>query len=180
MDTPGGNGGAKAALQAAANEPLPLRVLLAFSASTVLTGAVAVPMAYQAHLARQDDAPVIRERRDVSVLGTTTIPGELVDGVESDGIVFLAGQQGPAADLHGATVSTPASVVVDLPGVRRVDFVLDEEPATTDFTEPWELLEGDPDGIAALEPGEHVLTATVTFEDERVELRRARFTVAAP
>src|SRR5688572_12650132 len=60
----------------AAKEPLSLRFLLAFSASTVLTAAVAVPMAFQAHLANEERPRAVVERPDVAVLGTSTVPDD--------------------------------------------------------------------------------------------------------
>lgn len=175
MDPVEGNG-ARSPLQAA-REPLSLRFLLAFSASTVLTAAVAVPMAYQAHLAREEqDRPQI-ERRP-SVLGTTTVPGP-ADVSPADGLFVRDAATGESRPLGGAELTGAFELFLELPGVARVDFVLDDGPVITDRAVPWQPFapeSGPPQQIAE---GEHVLRATVTFDNGRVEARWATFDVVA-
>lgn len=168
--------GSRSPLQAA-REPLSLRFLIAFSASTVLTAAVAVPMAFQAHLARQEhEAPAI-DRPAISVLGTSTVPVDPGPEVRSDGLVAVLEPVGERVALEGAELPTGAHIEVDLPGVARVDFVLDDGEVLTDREAPFSpLAEGDHDTVG-LDPGAHVLGATVTFEDGRVELLAATFRV---
>jgi hypothetical protein len=158
-----------------AREPLSLRFLLAFSASTVLTAAVAVPMAFQAHLARENDRAV-RDRIPM-VLGTTTVPGRPDSAIPSDGLLAASEPDGPRVSLDGAEVSGDVHLFLELPGVERVDFVIDDGPVVTDRSAPWQPVDDDSDTGLRVEPGERTLTATVTFTDGRVEARRAIFTV---
>ena len=159
----------------AAREPLSLRFLLAFSASTVLTAAVAVPMAFQAHLAREDQRAAFVDRPRVAVLGTNTVPDDEHAAVSSDGLVHVSSEGGAAAPLQGAELSGSFDLLLQLDDVARVDFALDDRPVLTDLEAPWTPGEGgDP---PTLEAGPHTLTATVQFTDGHVELRRATFTV---
>lgn len=167
------NPGPKSPLQAA-REPLSLRFLLAFSASTVLTAAVAVPMAFQAHLAREErDAPTLDRP---SVLGTTTV--SVPESISSDGLVVRMGDEGPFS-LDGAELSGQFDLLVELPGVVRVDWALDDEPVQTDLDEPWRLDDPASGTARPITAGDHLVTATITFEDGRVELRQAAFVVIA-
>jgi hypothetical protein len=158
----------------AAREPLSLRHLLALCASTVLTAAVAIPMAFQAHLAREEQ-PVPRIRQPPQVLGATTVPPEPAVRIPDDGLV-APGVDGTPMQLRGATVSPGQAIAVDLPDVQRVDFVLNGGTVVSTREAPWELLAGDYGDLPA---GEHTVTAVVTFSDGRVEARRADFSVAA-
>ena len=158
----------------AAREPLSLRFLLAFSASTVLTAAVAVPMAFQAHLAREEASLV--ERPPVAVLGTTTVPDDVHAAVSSAGLVHVGADGGPVP-LDGAELSGSFDLLLQLDGVGRVDFALDDRPVLTDLEAPWRAEQGG--GPPVLSAGPHTLVATVTFTDGHVELRRAAFTVLA-
>jgi len=159
----------------AAREPLSLRFLLAFSASTVLTAAVAVPMAFQAHLAREDQrAALVVERPPIAVLGTTTVPDE-GDVLPSDGLVHAPLGGGEPQALDGAELTGRFDLRLQLDGVSRVDFALDDQPVVTDLEAPWHA--GESPEPPTLEAGTHTLTATVTFTDGHVELRRATFTV---
>jgi hypothetical protein len=66
---------------------------------------------------------------------------------------------------------------LELPDVRRVDFVLNDEAVVTDDAHPWQPdVEGDGRPLD-LPAGLHALTATVTFDDGEVDVRRATFTV---
>jgi hypothetical protein len=165
--------GGRSPLQAA-REPLSLRFLVAFSASTVLTAAVAVPMAFQAHLAR-DQEPAAADRTPI-VMGTTTVP--TTPDAPGAGLVALVGD-GERSALHGAELSGEFGLALELDGVSRVDFVLDDGPVVTDRDEPWTPVDGDPATPVELEAGAHELTATITFDDGRVDVRSATFTVAA-
>ena len=163
----------------AAREPLSLRFLLAFSASTVLTAAVAVPMAVQAHLAREEQGPPAIEAP--VVLGTTTVPADPAN-LDPDGLFVRAEDGDERSLLDGAEVSGEFEVLLDAPDAVRVDFVLDDGDVVTDRVEPWAPFPGEGDDPQPTPPeplpaGEHVLTAAVTYADGRVELRRARFTV---
>ena len=160
----------------AAREPLSLRFLLAFSASTVLTAAVAVPMAFQAHLAREDQRASFVERPPIAVLGTTTVPDDVHAAVSSAGLVHT-GAEGDPAPLEGAELTGSFDLQLQLDDVARVDFALDDRPVLTDLESPWLAQEGSEPSVLAAGP--HTLVATVTFTDAHVELRRAAFTVVA-
>ena len=151
-----------------------LRVVLALAASTGLTAAVALPMAYQAHAA-QDER--VGRQPTVAVLGTSTVPGD-PSVVLSDGLHWSTGApELPADDLEGAVIDEPARIFVAVPELTRVDIRLGEEPTRSDFEEPFELRDGEPLDVAALEPGDHTVTATLTYDDGRTDLRQATFTV---
>lgn len=169
----------RSALQAA-KEPLSLRFLLAFSASTVLTGAVAVPMAVQAHIAREDQGS--SELEVPMVLGTTTVPQADPSDLPPDGLFVRLPGSDERALLDGAELSGQFELNLELPDVVRVDFVLDDGDVITDRAEPWAPFPGEGDDTEPSPPepisaGEHILTAAVTFTDGRIELRRANFTV---
>lgn len=144
----------------------PLRVLVAAAASVGVAAAVAVPMAYRTDA---DPRPTVR---DAQVMGTTVER----DGVLADGLVWSETPAGPLDPLHGARLDGQVHLGLELRSVARVDFRLDDGEVRTDRTEPWRLDDG-PTDVAALGEGAHHLTATVTFIDGRVALRRARFTV---
>ena len=164
----------KRAMHLGALGSVSLRVVLALAASTGLTAAVALPMAYQAHAAQDE-----RDRRPtpVAVMGTSTVAGD-PDVVLSDGLHWTTGEpELPAADLSGAVIDQPARVFVAVPELVRVDIRLGDEPTRSDFDEPFELRDGIPLDVAELEPGEHTVTATLTDDDGRTALRQATFTV---
>jgi hypothetical protein len=154
------------------------RQVLALAASALLTAAVALPMAYQAHEARTEDE---REpTRPPEVLGTSTIPGE-VPPVVTDGLYWSTP---PALDpmvLHGATVTPAPRLFVDVDGIVRADFRLDDGQVQTDTDAPFELDDGRPValGTEGAGPSDHSLTVTITFEGGRSEVRQASFSVAA-
>ena len=169
--------GPKRGLQAA-KEPLSLRFLLAFSASTVLTAAVAVPMAFQAHLAREEERVASVERPPVAVLGTTVVPDSHDHpAVSAEGLVHT-GADGEQRPLDGAVLSGSFDLLVEVAGLERVDFVLDDQPVVTDHEAPWQPT-ADGEDAPTLAEGEHTLTATLRFADGNVELRRATFRVEA-
>lgn len=166
----------KRAMHLGALGSVSLRVVLALAASTGLTAAVALPMAYQAHAAQDE-----REGRPqpVTVLGTSTVPGDPAV-VTSDGLHWTTGApELPAADLAGAVIVQPVRIFVAVPQVVRVDIRLGDEPTRSDFEEPFELRDGQPLEVAGLEPGEHTVTATLTYDDGRSDLRQATFSVPA-
>jgi prepilin-type processing-associated H-X9-DG protein len=159
----------------AAREPLSLRFLLAFSASTVLTAAVAVPMAFQAHLARDDERAPLVEHPPVAVLGATTVPVDPAPDA-SEGLVHVTEGAAPAP-LQRAELSGDFDLQLQADDVARVDFALDDHPVVSDTEAPWQP---DAEGTRpTLTAGEHSLTATVTFADGHVEVRRATFRVVA-
>lgn len=166
--------GTKSPLQAA-REPLSLRFLLAFSASTVLTAAVAVPMAYQAHLAREERD---RDRRrqiepPAVVLGATTVPS----ADPGDGLFARDPATEQSRSLDGAELTGAFELYLALPGVVRVDFVLDDGPVVTDRAAPWQPFEPESSPPEQISEGVHILRATVTFDDGHVETRVATFDV---
>jgi hypothetical protein len=147
------------------------RLILALTASAFLTAAVALPMAYQAREARQDDE---RDRRPapVEVLGTSTVRGsETITDT-----LFVQVTDSEAVTLHGAQVTGAPRISLQAPGVVRADFRLDDGAVQTDTTEPFELDDGAP---VALSPGQHSVTVTVTFDDGQSQLHQAFF-VATP
>ena len=151
-----------------------LRVVLALAASTGLTAAVALPMAYQAHAAQDERAT---RQPPAAVLGVTTVPG--APTVSSDGLHWSVDQpELPAELLEGAVLSEPVRVFVAVPQLIRVDIRLGDEPTRSDFDAPFELRDGEPIDVPALDAGPHTVTATLTYDDGRTELRQATFTVA--
>lgn len=167
---------ARSPLQAA-KEPLSLRFLIAFSTATVLTAAVVVPMAFQAHLAREEQRREPSEAEMPVVLGATTVPADLGSQVHGDGL-FAVGPDGGRVPLDDAVVDGSVQLLLDLPGAVRADFVLDDRPVVTDREHPLHALPSDARGPVELAPGPHLLTATVTFADGHLELVGAEFTVA--
>ncbi|MDQ2677821.1 MAG: hypothetical protein M3Y51_03680 [Actinomycetota bacterium] len=167
----------KRAMHLGALGSVSLRVVLALAASTGLTAAVALPMAYQAHAAQ--DERDSRPPPPPSVLGTSTVPGD-APAVPSDGLHWTTGApELPAAALEGAEIAEPARIFVAVPQLVRVDIRLGDEPTRSDFEEPFELRDGQTLDTGALEPGDHTVTATLTFDDGRTDLRQATFTVPA-
>lgn len=154
------------------------RQVLALAASALLTAAVALPMAYQAREARTKDEPTSSPRPEV--LGTSTVPGER-PAVPSDGLYWSTP---PALDpivLHGATVTPAPRLFVDVDGVVRADFRLDDGQVQSDTEAPFELADGQPVdlGTDGTGPSDHSLTVTITFEGGRSEVRQAFFSAAA-
>jgi hypothetical protein len=154
------------------------RQVLALAASALLTAAVALPMAYQAHEARTADEPEPRPAPEV--LGTSTIPTE-EPAVLSDGLYWSTPPDLDPMVLHGATVTPAPRLFVDVDDVVRADFRLDEGAVETDTEAPFELADGQPVdlGTDGAEGDERSLTVTITFEGGRSEVRQAFFTVAA-
>ena len=146
------------------------RLVLALAASALLTAAVSLPMAYQAHEARQQKDLDSRDDR-VQVLGTTTVKEP---ATRTDTLYW----QAPPAEaelLHSAQVDASPRIFLEADGVVRADFRLDDGPVETDTTAPFELLDGAP---VELSPGDHSVTVTVTDVDGRSELHQAFFTAA--
>ncbi len=164
----------KRAMHLGALGSVSLRVVLALAASTGLTAAVALPMAYQAHAAQDE-----RDNRPppAAVLGTSTVPDGPAE-VSSDGLHWTTGvPELPAAALAGAELAEPVRIFVDAPQLVRIDIRLGDEPTRSDFDEPFELRDGETLDAGALEPGDHTVTATLTFDDGRTDLRQATFSV---
>lgn len=164
----------KRAMHLGALGSVSLRVVLALAASTGLTAAVALPMAYQAHAARDE-----REARQppTAVLGTSTVPtGPEV--TPSDGLYWRKDAPiMPAAEVEGAVIDGPARIFVDAPELVRVDIRLGDEPTRTDFEAPFELRDDAALDVAALDAGVHTVTATLTYGDGSSDLRQATFSV---
>jgi hypothetical protein len=147
------------------------RLLLALAASALLTAAVSLPMAYQAHEARQPDGseqPRVAEP-PAEVMGTTTI--KQPEAVTDD-LYWQLASSTPAL-LHQASVQGAPRVFLRADEVVRADFRLDDGPVETDTTEPFELSDGAP---VQLGGGQHSVTATVTYADGRSQLHQAFFT----
>lgn len=153
------------------------RQVLALAASALLTAAVALPMAYQAHEARNREEPIAAPAPEV--LGTSTVPGE-APAARSDGLYWSAPPSLDPVVLHGATVTPAPRLFLDVDDVVRADFRLDDGPVDTDSEAPFEVADGRPVelGTGATEPSEHSLTVTVTFEGGRSEVRQAFFSSA--
>jgi hypothetical protein len=146
------------------------RLLLALAASAVLTAAVSLPMAYQAHEARTTAATrAENDPQGVEVMGTTTVrPPEAI----TDAIVWQLVDTEPQL-LHLAQVPGEPRIFLDGVDAVRADFRLDDGPVQSDTTEPFELDDGAP---VELVPGAHSVTVTVTFDDGRSSLHQAFFT----
>ena len=100
--------------------------------------------------------------------------------VPSDGLHWTTGApELPAAELAGAQITGPVRIFVSAPRLSRIDIRLGEEPTRSDFDEPFELRDGETLDAGALEPGDHTVTATLTFDDGRTDLRQATFSVPA-
>lgn len=135
----------------------------------MLTAAVSLPMAYQAHQAReQDDLRSERRPAPVQVLGTSTVRGS--ETVTDTLYVQVANSD--AATLHGAQVRGAPRIFLQAPGVVRADFRLDDGAVQTDTTDPFELDGGAP---VTLPAGQHSVTVTVTFDDGHSQLHQAFF-----
>lgn len=146
------------------------RLVLALAASALLTAAVSLPMAYQAHEARQQDEVEAPPRREPSpeVLGSTTVKQP---DATTDALYWQVEPREPAL-LHEAQVPGAPRIFLRTPDVVRADFRLDDGPVETDVTEPFELGDGAPVGLT---PGAHSVTATVTYADGRSALHQAYF-----
>jgi hypothetical protein len=149
------------------------RLVLALAASALLTAAVSLPMAYQAREARQQEELERRtaSERPVEVLGTTTV--KQPDSV-TDSLYWQLGEESPQL-LHLATVAGAPRIFLQVTEAVRADFRLDDGTVETDTTEPFELGDGPPVGLA---PGQHSVTVTVTYADGRSRLHQAFFTAA--
>lgn len=80
--------------------------------------------------------------------------------------------------LDGANVEGSVFVFAEADDVARVEFQLDSEVVSIENLWPWELLGGRPLDTAQLEPGEHIVLATIDFLDGTRAIQRATFTVA--
>jgi hypothetical protein len=147
------------------------RLVLALAASALLTAAVSLPMAYQAHEARQSDEAEQQRVAEppAEVLGSTTI--KQPEAVTDD-IYWQLASADPEL-LHQASVQGTPRVFLQADDVVRADFRLDDGPVETDTTEPFELSDGAPVRFAG---GQHSVTATVTYADGRSQLHQAFFT----
>lgn len=153
-----------------------LRLVVALGASTGLTAAVALPMAYQAHQSRVD-AERESARTAVEVLGRTTVP-EDQSVVPADGLYWVGVELGTdPSPLHESTVPGDVRLIVDLPELTRVDLRVGDGPVITLESPPWQVPAEDADPSGVLEAGEQVAVATLSFADGRDELRRAEFRV---
>ena len=111
------------------------RVVLAASASSVLTAVVALPMAYQAHEARQASS-VVPTTEAPSVLGTTTVPSSAPRMPESTTTTATDGSPGPTTGPSTTTGSpapgdAPATTDAPRPGGTGGTNGEDAEPTTT-------------------------------------------------
>ncbi len=153
------------------------RQVLALAASALLTAAVALPMAYQAHEARTRDEPT---RGPVpEVMGTSTVPGE-APAARSDGLYWSAPPSLEPVVLQGATVTPMPRLFLDVEDVVRADFRLDDGVVESDSEAPFEVADGRPVqlGASGAEPSAHSLTVTITYEGGRSEVRQAFFSAA--
>lgn len=163
---------------------MPSRVLLALGASVVLTALVTLPMAYQAREARSEADGT--GAANVEVLGTTASAGDAATSLR-DGLYWVPA--GPAVEpggelpteadkvlLDGSTLAGPVHLLVDLQGIERVDFRLNDDPVISAADPPFTL--GDePFDTRELGRGLHQIVATIQFEDGRNEIRQATFGV---
>lgn len=165
----------KRAMHLGALGSVSVRVVLALAASTGLTAAVALPMAYQAHAARDEREQQVPQPR-LAVAGTSTVPDR--SHVRSDGLHWTTGvPELPAAELAGAELRGPVRIFVSAPDLVRIDIRLGEEPMRSDVEEPFELRDGAALDTGELEAGRHTVTAALTFDDGRTDLRQATFSV---
>ena len=152
-----------------------LRVVLALAASTGLTAAVALPMAYQAHAAQDEQE---RQARPGAVVAGTSVVPEPPDDVPSEGLHWSTDvPELPAPELDGAELDEPVRIFVAVPQVVRIDIRLGDEPMRSDVEEPFELRDGEALDAGGLAPGDHTVTAMLTFDDGRTDLRQATFSV---
>ncbi len=141
------------------------RLVLALAASALLTIAVSLPMAYQAHEARQQDGATGQQ---VEVLGTSTVPESVP---RTDALYWQLGDAAPQL-LDQAEVPASAKLVLEDDDVVRADFALDDGAVETVRDSPYEIHgESSPE----LTTGEHTLTVTVSYADGDVALHRASF-----
>ena len=155
-----------------------MRVVLALGASLGLTASVALPMAYQAREARREQAASVVPPT-AEVLGTTTVTTDVVPAQLTEGVTW-ASTETPASSrpLHGATVSGPGWIRIELDGVVRVDFRVGDGPVVTDTEAPWELPSSGPIDPATLAEDDTRVVATVSYGDRRSEVRQADFDVS--
>ncbi len=121
---------------------LSMRVVLALGASIGLTASVALPMAYQAREARREQAASVVPPT-AEVLGTTTVTTDVVPAQLTEGVTWASIETPDSSrPLHGATVSGPGWIRIELDGVVRVDFRIGDGPVVTDTEAPWEPVIG--------------------------------------
>lgn len=149
------------------------RLLLALSASAILTAIVTLPMAYRAHEGREQ-TELERATPPASVLGTAV---ERDDPPVHGDLYWASSTDGAPAPLHDATVQGAPRLLATGEDVVRADFRLDDRPVHTDRAAPWELDGGTPVELGT--PGaetSHSLTVVLTHPDGRSTLRQAFFT----
>lgn len=146
------------------------RVLLAFAASTVLTMAVTLPMAYQAREARRQQNELLPATQ-TEVMGTSVSRDPVV---VTDDLYWQLRSDAPPQPLNQATLTAAPRISLRDDDVVRADFRLDDGPVLSDRTSPFELNDGQP---IQLQPGRRSLTVTVTYSDGESVLHSASFTV---
>lgn len=152
-----------------------LRVVLALGASTGLTAAVALPMAYQAYDARREAQVVVPAAESPQVLGTVVEPAGQVG---ADGVEWRPeGTSESPVPLHTSTISGPGRIVFGIDGTDRVDLRVDDGAVLSLTEPPFEVAVGTEAPAVPLAAGAHTLTATISSEDGTVALRQADFTV---
>ena len=157
---------------------LSMRVVLALGASIGSTASVALPMAYQAREARREQAAAAATA-GVEVLGTTTVTTDGVPAQRTEGVTWASIETPDSSrPLHGATVSGPGWIRIELDGVVRVDFRIGDGPVVTDTEAPWELPSSGPIDPATLAEDDTRVVATVSYSDRRSEVRQADFEVS--
>lgn len=144
------------------------RLMLALAASALLTIAVSFPMAYQANEARQRASTP--SGPPTEVLGTSTVP-EVAP--RTDALYWQQGEDAPLP-LDEAEVPGSAQLLLVDEGVVRADFRLDDGAVETIRDAPYEI---NDEATAALAPGDHSLTVTVSYADDTVALHRVSFVV---
>jgi hypothetical protein len=149
------------------------RLLLALSASAILTAVVTLPMAYRAHEGREQ-TETERATPAPRVLGTAV---EREDPSVHGDLYWASPTEGTPTPLHDATVRGAPRLLATGDDVVRADFRLDDGPVHTDRAAPWELDDGTPVELGT--PGaetSHSLTVVLTHPDGRSTLRQAFFT----
>ena len=199
MTTGGRTGGLSRRAQRGAASP---RVLLALAASTVVTAAVAGPMAYQAHEARQaSDASTPITARPSTTTTTTEVPAStrppsvLPETKDRDGSISLVWARSWAARANtpvaDATVSGTVFIYLHdsgTSGLTAARFWVDDPegagpPLHVDPTAPFTVVPGPtedrPGGLdtATLANGKHSVLVELVFDTTTIR-RVATFAVA--
>lgn len=148
------------------------RLLLAIGASTGLTGAVALPMAYQATQARMPAAET-SQRPSETVMGTSQTRPE--SHIDSTGLRWIP-SGGEPVELHEGTISGPGVIVIEADDVVRLDVRIDDgDIFTFDHLPVQVAIDKDALGVP-LPPGPHTITATITLDSGVAQVRQAGFT----